>query len=124
MTQGADIQNLSRTILLLCIYLLLKQTIYINIGYYRMVYVDSRKEGGKIGEEAGTPAVRDRGLVSVKFSESPVEKQADQHNAEKILLIGKATSALGYDDVVGNRVGGLLCSARFQRMSRYEWEIG
>lgn len=78
-----------------------------------MVYVDSRKEGGEIGEAAGTSAVRDRELVCVKFSESSVQKQVDQHKAEKILLIGKVTSALGYDGLVGNRVGGLLCSVRF-----------
>lgn len=71
-----------------------------------MVYVDSRKEGGTIGEAAGTPAVRDRELVFVKFSELPVEKQVDQQKAEKILLIGKVTSALGYDGLIGNRVGG------------------
>lgn len=78
-----------------------------------MIYVDSKKVGGKIGEAAGTTAVRDRELVCVKFSESPVEKQVDQHEAEKIWLIGKVPSALGYDGLVGNRVGGLLCSVRF-----------
>lgn len=78
-----------------------------------MVYVDSTKEGEKIGEAAGTPAVRDQGLVCVMFSELPVEKQVDQHKADKILLIGMVTSALGFDGLVGNRVGGLLCSIRF-----------
>lgn len=77
-----------------------------------MVYVDSRKEGGKIGDTAGTPAVSDRGLVSVKFRELPVEKQVDQNKADKILLIGRVTSALGYDGVVGNRVGGLFCISK------------
>lgn len=80
---------------------------------YRMVYVDSRKKGGKIDEAAVTPNVRDRELVCVKFSNWPVKKQVDQHKYEKILLIGKVTSALGYDYLVENRVGRMLCSVRF-----------
>lgn len=70
--------------------------------------VDTRKEGGKIGEAAGTRAVRDRELACVQFSESSVEK----HKAEEILMIGKVTSVSGHDGLVGNRVGGLLCSVR------------
>lgn len=65
-----------------------------------MVYVVSRKEGGKIGDAAGTPAVRDRELACVKFCESPVEAQEEQHKAEKILLMGKVTPALDSDGLV------------------------
>lgn len=50
--------------------------------------------------------------MCVKFSELPVEKQVDQNKADKILLIGRVTSVLGYDGVVGNRVGGQFCISK------------